>query len=186
MDYSASIGEIHLPRAPIQSLSSPDMNLNDRKGLTYTSPPLDEDVTVIGSPVVTFFVSSNSSDGNFYVYLEEIDNNGKSFLITNGCLRASHRKESEPSFDNMDLPYHRHFEKDIIPIPQGQSVELRFDLLPVSNIFNKGHRIRVSISCANDKWDEIIEEKPVPEVTIYRNSQLASKIALPVLGSGSL
>ncbi|NQT24978.1 CocE/NonD family hydrolase [candidate division KSB1 bacterium] len=183
VDYSTSIGKIHLPRAPIQNLNAPDMTPNDLKSLTYTTPLLDTDVTVIGSPVVTLFVSSSFGDGNFYVYLEEIDNDGKSYLITDGCLRASHRKEAKPPFDNMDLPYHRHFEEDIMPIPEDQPVELKFDLMPLSNIFNKGHRIRVSISCANEKWDEILEEKPVPEITIYRNSQLASKITLPVISN---
>jgi putative CocE/NonD family hydrolase len=180
IDYSTCIGKIHLPRAPIQTLSAPDMTPNDEKSLTYTTPSLDNDMIVIGSPVVSLTISSTSDDVNIYAYLEEIDKNGKSFLITDGCLKASHRKESEPPFDNMDLPYHRHFKEDILPMPKGKPVEIRFDLMPIANLFNKGHRIRISISCANDNWDEISEEKPVPEISMYRNKQFHSGLSLPV------
>jgi putative CocE/NonD family hydrolase len=180
IDFTTSIGEIHLPRAPIQSLSAQDMTPNDDKSLTYTTSPLDDNVIVIGSTVVTLFVSTTSDDVNIYAYLEEIDKNGKSFLITDGCLKASHRKESEPSFDNMDLPYHCHFKEDILPMPKGIPVKLRFDLMPIANLFNKGHRIRISISCANNNWDEISEEKPVPKISMYRNQQFPSELLLPV------
>lgn len=68
-----------------------------------------------------------------------------------------------------------------MPILKDQPVKLTFDLMPISNVFNKGHRIRVSISGANSGWDELPAEKPGSEITIYRNSQMASKITLPLM-----
>jgi len=180
-NYSSSHAEDHFPSGSKRLLSCPNMTPNDRKGLTYTSPPLDEDMTVIGSPVVTLYLSSTSGDGNFYVYLEEIDQEGKSNLITDGCLRASHRKVSKPPFDNMSLPFHSHFKEDAAPIPKGEHVNLVFALMPASNVFNKGHRIRVTITCANAGWDELLEETPAPIITIYRDQQEPSGISLPII-----
>ena len=43
----------------------PDMAENDAKSLTYTTPPLEEDVAVVGHPVVTLHVTSDTGDADF-------------------------------------------------------------------------------------------------------------------------
>lgn len=181
VDYTTTVGKFTGPRGPNRGREDPDMTSNDAKGLTYTTPLFEEDITVLGHPVVTLYVKSTGQEGNFYVYLEEVDKQGKSHYITDGVLKASHRLESEPPFDNLGLPFHRHFKKDITPIPQGEIMTLRFDLMPTANIFNKGHRIRVTITCANADWDELPEETPAPTITLFRNRQYASNITLPVV-----
>ena len=50
----------------------------DKCLLTYTSEPLTTDVEVTGHPLVTLHITSTATDGAFYVYLEEIDETGKS------------------------------------------------------------------------------------------------------------
>jgi hypothetical protein len=147
--------------------------------LTYTTQPLDEDVTVIGHPVVTLFIKSTAKDGNFYAYLEEVDPDGHSHYITDGLLRASHRAEAAPPFDNMELPFHTHFEEDVQPIPDDKIVKVSFDMMPTANVFNIGHRIRVTITCANAGWDELPSEEPAT-ITLIRNARFPSRIALPI------
>jgi putative CocE/NonD family hydrolase len=182
VDYTATVGEIKGPRTPNRGLEDPDMTLNDVKGLTYTTPPLEEDVTVIGHPVITLYVKSTARDGNFYAYLEEVDIDGKSHYITDGLLKASHRAEATPLFDNLGLPWHRHHKEDVVPITAGEVVQLRFDMMPTANVFNKGNRIRVTITCANAGLDEIPDEKP-PTITLMRNAQYPSQITLPTKNS---
>ena len=165
----------------LAEMSYPDMTDNDAKGLTYTSNTLDKDITVTGHPVVTLHVSSTASDGDFYVYLEEVDESGRSLYVSEGVLRASHRAQSEPPFDNVGLPYHRSYEKDVVPLEAGEVVALDFDLLPTSNLFNVGHRIRVAITCADAENTETRALTPPPEVTLYRNREYASSITLPIV-----
>ncbi|MBD3415278.1 MAG: CocE/NonD family hydrolase [Candidatus Aminicenantes bacterium] len=164
-----------------------DMSSNDEKALTYTTDPLEQDVEVTGHPVVSIWAASPVEDGDFFVYLEEVDSDGYSHYITEGVLRASHRKISEPSFDYIGVPYHRSYEQDMQPLPRNRPVELVFDLLPASNVFDKGHRIRVAITCADQKNFRTPEIDPAPQVTVYRNNDFPSSISLPVIDeSGSL
>jgi putative CocE/NonD family hydrolase len=180
IDYTTTVGEFKGPRCPNRGLEDPDMYSNDVKGLTYTTPPLEDNVTVVGHPVVTLYVKSTTRDGNFYAYLEEIDPDGYSHYITDGLLRASNRAESAPSFDNIGLPFHTHFEENVQPIPEDEVIRLSFDMMPTANLFNKGHRIRVTITCANAGWDELPIEEPAT-ITMMRNARFPSHIALPVV-----
>jgi len=158
-----------------------DMAPNDTKGLTYTTPPLKTAIEVTGHPVVHLCVSSTADDGDFFAYLEEVDETGCSRYLTEGVLRASHRKLDPPPFSYMNLPYHRSFAEDVAPLPAGQPVELVFDLHPTSNIFDAGHRIRLTITCADQTSFDTPVLSPASKVTVHRNSRFASYVQLPVI-----
>ena len=66
----------------------------DKKLLTYTSDPLEADIEITGHPIVSLFVTSTHTDGAFFVYLEDVDENGKVTYLTEGELRALHRRVS--------------------------------------------------------------------------------------------
>ena len=70
----------------------PDMRENDRRGLTYTTAALDTALEVTGHPVVHLWVTSTAEDGDFFVYLEDIEPDGRSAYVSEGQLRASHRQ----------------------------------------------------------------------------------------------
>jgi hypothetical protein len=78
------------------------------------------------------------------------------------------------------LPFHRSYAEDIAPLPK-EPVELVFDLLPTSNIFDQGHRIRVTITCADKDTALTPELSPPSTVSIYRNENFASYISLPII-----
>jgi putative CocE/NonD family hydrolase len=160
-----------------------DMSGNDAKGLTYTSAPLEEDVEVTGHPVVHLWVSSTAEDGDFFAYLEEVDETGYSHYITEGVLRASLRKLAPAPYNYMGLPYHRSFEEDMEPLEPGLPEELVFDLLPTSNIFDAGHRLRLTVTCADQLNFQTPELSPVPRVSVYRNKNSSSYIKLPVISN---
>lgn len=180
-DYSTTSGVRSRWNSVIQDCDYPNMVLNDKKALTYTSLPLEEDLEVTGHPVVYLFISAQAADIDFFVYLEEVDNKGKSTYITEGCLRASHRTVGEAPFNNLGLPFHRSFKEDLKPLPSGEPVEIIFDLLPTSKLFRKGSRIRVSITCADSDNFKSPVLDPAPEVHILRNSIYASFIDIPII-----
>jgi putative CocE/NonD family hydrolase len=186
VDYSTTTGRTNRwTNAYGAAFDYPDMTTNDQKGLTYTTPPLEKDIELTGHPVVHLWISSTAADGDFFVYLEEIEDLGSrppdfhSHYITEGTLRASHRTVSTPPFDYLNLPYHRSFAEDIADLPIGEPLELVFDLHPTSNIFDKGHRIRVTITFSDRDNTQTPELSPAPTVSVYRNSDYASYIVLP-------
>jgi len=159
----------------------PDMTTNDKKGLTYTSPVLSEDVELTGHPVVHLWVSSTVPDGDFFAYLEEVDADGFSHYLTEGILKASYRKLREPPYDNLGLPYQGASKKDIEKLEVGMPTELVFDMHPTSNVFDAGNRIRITITCADKDNAETVEIYPPPAITLYRNAEHASYIILPII-----
>jgi putative CocE/NonD family hydrolase len=159
----------------------PDMAANDAKGLTYTTPPLEQAVEVTGHPVVHLWVTSSADDGNFFAYLEEVDQNGVSTYITEGVLKASHRALSAPPWNIMGLPFHAGHEQGLAPLPPGEPIEQVFDLQPTSNVFDAGHRIRVTITGADADNFNVPALDPAPTVSLYRSADHASYIVLPVI-----
>lgn len=159
----------------------PDREVQAEKLLVYDSAPLEDNLEVTGHPSITLYINSTATDGNFHVYLEDIDSEGNIYLITEGLLRGIHRKVStkRPPY-KIVTPYHSYLSKDAFPLVPGTVSELIFDLLPTSYQFKKGHKIRVSLSGADkDHFANVLDEEPVWEV--YRNAIYPSKIELPVV-----
>jgi hypothetical protein len=158
-----------------------DMTPNDRKALTYTTPPLTDSIEVVGHPVVHVWLQSVADDVDLFAYLEDVDAQGHSTYITEGCLRASHRALSNPPHDRFGLPYHRGFEKDVTPLPD-EPVELVFDMLPTAQRFPVGHRIRIAVTGADKGNHRLLDRHPAPTVALLRDAQHASYVILPVVG----
>ncbi|HEV2837009.1 MAG TPA: CocE/NonD family hydrolase [Pyrinomonadaceae bacterium] len=160
----------------------PDRAEEDKKLLSYTTPPLDADVEITGHPVVSLFVTSTHTDGAFFVYLEEIDENGKITYLTEGELRAIHRRISkEQSPTKLPVPYHSFMKKDVMPLKPGETAELRFALQPISVLVKKGHRLRVAIA-GHDKDTFIrVPAEGTPTISVQRNTRGLSRIELPII-----
>jgi uncharacterized protein len=175
----------------------------DQKCLTYTSHPLNQDIEVTGHPIVHFWVSSTANDGDFFVYLEDVDENGEAYYVTDGLLRANFAK-LVPNEDILpqgseievlpDLPWHGFLQSDYVDgiFTHSKKLELVIDLLPTSWVFKKGHRIRVSIAGAD--WptfqlhpDLSPTNNPtdpnniVPTITVYHDAKHPSRIKLPII-----
>jgi len=181
VDYSTTTGTAtRWDNAVGGEFDYPDMTPNDEKGLTYTTLPLTEDITLIGHPVVYLWLSSSYEDGNIFVCLEEVDESGFSHYLSEGVLKLSHRALNEPPYDNLGLPYHRSFKEDAEPVTPGKVVELVFDMQPISNVFNAGHRIRVTLTGADkdNAATQILDL--LPTYIVYRNTDYPSHIKLPL------
>ena len=80
----------------------------------------------------------------------------------------------------MGLPFHSGLSSDVQPLAD-EPVELVFDLHPTSKIFRTGHRIRLTIVCADSDNDRALIYEPPPVVTIYRDEERPSRVVLPVI-----
>jgi putative CocE/NonD family hydrolase len=159
----------------------PDMVSNDEKALTYTTPPLDADTEITGDPIAHLWMSTTASDADFIVYLEEIDPSGHSTYITEGVLKSSYRATADAPWNMFGLPFHRGLASDVASLAPGGVVELVFDLIPTSNIFDAGHRIRFTITGADADTYLTQPVDPPPTMSIYRDAAHASYILLPII-----
>jgi uncharacterized protein len=148
VDVTASTGAanrwlaLDLGRAP----AYPDRRHADDTLLTFTSGPLASDVYVLGFPVVTLRLATSGTDGAAYVYLEDVDPDGRVAYLTEGCLRFLHRRTAGPA-EPVRLGVPRTFARsDALPVVPGRPMGLTVPLLPVSAVVPAGHRIRVAIA----------------------------------------
>ena len=152
----------------------------DEKCLTCTTAPLDGDLEVTGHPLLHLYVSSTAADGYFFVYLEDVDENGNVQYKSEGQLRASLRKQS-PRPWLPELPYHPCYQADAQPLVPGEMVELVIDPFPISHVFMQGHSIRVSLAGADVDNFRTPELSPPPTWTVYVGGENASYIDLPII-----
>lgn len=157
----------------------PERSAQDGRMLTYTSPPLERDMEVTGQAVVTLTVTSTATDGHFFVYLEDVSPEGTSTYVTEGMLRALHRKLSTgtPAYRTL-YPYRSYERKDGQPLVPGQPATLTFQLIPTSVLFKAGHRIRVAVAGADKDTFQRLPSAGDATITVERGS---SFIDLPVV-----
>jgi len=159
----------------------PDRRDADLKLLTYTSPPLAEDMEITGSPVISLQLSTSHPDGAVIVYLEDVAPDGHVRMLTEGQLRLIHRAISdEPEFATFG-PYHTFASKDGVPMVPGEVSPVSFALLPVSALIRQGHSIRIAIAGHDQDTFIRVPESGEPVLRIYRQKDLVSSIELPVI-----
>jgi uncharacterized protein len=184
VDYSAGTGTLSRWDSLIGGLRKPsvyrDRAEQDRKLLVYTSEPIPQAMEVTGHPVVTLYLASTARDGNFFAYIEDVDEQGGVTYVTEGMLRGMHRKLSKRTPAYRDLvPYRTFTRADAVLLEVGEVAELTFDLLPTSYLFRMGHRVRLAIAGA-DKDHFFIPPGEPPLLHFYRDRERASRLDLPV------
>ena len=146
--------------------------------LVYSTPPLPEDVEVTGPVTVTLYAASSARDTDFTAKLVDVEENGAARNLTDGIIRARYRTPRSPA----QL------------IEPGQVYEYTIDLWATSNVFKKGHRIRVEVSSSNfPRFDRNTNTgNPIGEdagflpalQTVYHEGKHASHVTLPVVPTG--
>ncbi len=149
--------------------------------LVFQTEPLSEDVEVTGPIEVELWASSDCLDTDFTaklidVYPPSADFPGGFDLnITDGIRRARFRESLEQ-------------EKLLTP---GEVVRIPIKLYPTSNVFKKGHRIRVDISSSNFPRFDVNPNTGEPlnrhrlmrtaVNTVWHNAEFPSRIVLPLV-----
>jgi putative CocE/NonD family hydrolase len=156
----------------------PDMQANDAKGWTYTTEPLERRLEVTGHPVVRFWVTADTTDVDFFVYLEEVAPNGESRFVTDGILRASHSRLGPPPHRYLGLPYRPSAQAGAVAL-SNRPQPMVLDLMPTSYLFRAGYRVRVTITGADR--DGFMPATRPARVTLHRSARYPSSIELPVI-----
>ena len=101
--------------------------------LVYTSEPLTEELEVTGPVIVKLFASTDGRDTDFTAKLVDVHPDGYARNLCDGIIRGRYRESTST-------------QRLLEP---GTVYEFTIDLWPTSNVFLKGHRIRVDISSSN-------------------------------------
>ena len=169
---------------PAGSTFFDERSSEDARALTYTSDPLKAALTVVGYPTVHLEVVSSHADGDFFVYLEEVDAEGRSHYVSEGSIRASHRKTSPAPFDNFGLPFHRSHADDLAEMVPGEPTALELDLMGTAIVLDAGHRIRITVAGADARnfalYPDPDDTEP-PRFDLLRGGELGSYVELPVV-----
>lgn len=122
----------------------------DRQLLCYTSAPLDHDLEVTGTPLLTLSASFSTSDATLIAYLEDVAPDGRVTYLTEGGLRLMHRSLSTaPARYVRPGPNRSFLRSDCDTYTPGVMEALSLPLLPISIVFRAGHRIRLALGCAD-------------------------------------
>ena len=202
--YTESQGNRYLAIGMNAPSAPPIRTEKDKQCLSYTSEPFPADTEVTGHPLARLWVSSTANDGDFFVYLEDVDENGEALLVSEGQLRAGfaglrdNNKMVREGRTNVEvlpkLPWHgfHRSQYNAKVFAGGAIVELVIDYQPTAWVFKHGHRVRVSIGCADYPTFRLhpllsprnspdAPDNVLPTVSVHHDASHPSCIELPVI-----
>ena len=149
--------------------------------LVFQSPPLADDVEVTGAIEAQLWISSDAPDTDFTIKLLDVYPpsedypQGFALNLTDGILRCRYR-------DSWEHPQ---------PLAAGQVYLIKVDAFPTSNLFKRGHRIRLDISSSNFPHFDVNPNTGAPEGTgltrriatntVYVDADRCSRVVLPII-----
>lgn len=152
-----------------------------RDVLVFQTEPLEKDTEVTGEIEVKLWISSSAKDTDFTAKLVDVYPasaewpDGFDLNVTDGIVRARFRESLK-------------VEKLMVP---GEVYPVTIKLYPTSNVFKKGHRIRVDISSSNYPRFDVNPNTGEPlnghrrmviaTNTIYHHAGRPSQIVLPMV-----
>jgi putative CocE/NonD family hydrolase len=142
--------------------------------LCYTTAELGADLEIAGPVTLHLFASTAVKDTDFTGKLVDVYPDGRAYTVADGIMRARYRRSI--------------FESQFV-VP-GEINEYAVSLGQTSQLFKKGHRIRLEVSSSNfpqfdrnmNTGNELGEDTtgmPATQ-TIYHRAEYASYLELPV------
>jgi putative CocE/NonD family hydrolase len=142
--------------------------------LCYSTPPLEEDVEIIGQVKLELFVRSSLAYADFFGRLCDVAPDGRSTNLCDGLLRV------EPGTGEAQ--------------PDG-SLRIEIALWATAHRFREGHRLRLQVSSgAHPRWARNLGRgeplasgvgMTIAEQAIYRDTDHPSVLVLPVMSAES-
>jgi putative CocE/NonD family hydrolase len=143
--------------------------------LVYTSAPLDHDLEVTGPVKLILYAKSSAVDTDFTGKLVDVGPDGFAQNLTEGIVRARYRESTS----------------EAKPIKPGEIYRYEIDLWSTSDVFLKGHSIRLEVSSSNfPRFDRNLntgksaaQSAAMLKATnsVYHDSEHASELLLPVV-----
>ncbi|MBZ5649152.1 MAG: CocE/NonD family hydrolase [Acidobacteriia bacterium] len=143
--------------------------------LIYSTPAFTQDTEVTGPVSFELFAQSSAVDTDFTAKLVDVGPDGFAQNLTEGIVRARYRDSREKA----EL------------LNPGQVYKFTMDLWSTSNVFRKGHALRLEISSSNfPRFDRNLNTGEDPAFaknyvsatnTVYHDAEHPSALILPVV-----
>jgi uncharacterized protein len=143
--------------------------------LIYSTPAFTQDTEVTGPVSLELFAKSSAVDTDFTAKLVDVGPDGFAQNLTEGIVRARYRDSQEKA--NLMNP--------------GQIYKFTIDLWSTSNVFLKGHTLRLEISSSNfPRFDRNLNTGEDPAFaknyvsatnTVYHDAEHPSALILPIV-----
>ena len=143
--------------------------------LVYTTGVLERDVEVTGPLEVVLYAASSALDTDFTARLVDVYPSSRALVLAEGIIRARYRN----GFEKTEL------------LKPGEVNRYSIQLYPTSNVFLKGHRIRVDISSSNfprfsrnlNTGEDVATgtRMQLAHQTVLHSSAYPSHIVLPII-----
>lgn len=183
VDHDVSLGEMTRHSYYLDDLyiNTTDLNARAERCLTFTSPPLSENVEITGWPALELELATTSDRGAIEVTLEQIATDGGAAYLSEGFLNFEHRRVGDDPGGHEGPFWHSWSKGDLAPVRPGESLDLRLELYPVSSIVRAGERLRLTISGADA--DNLVVPTQGDEATlsISVGGDRAARLMLPTV-----
>ncbi len=147
----------------------------------YRTEPLDQPTEVTGPIQLTLVMASTAEDTDWIVTLQDEAPDGAIKELTRGWLRSSHRAV-DAARSRINQPWHPHIRIDLLA--PGTAEELHIEVIPTSNLFRKGHRIRLELANCDSLVRNFFWYKgtlPIPARNTVIQGHQKSRLILPVI-----
>jgi len=177
------------PKNPVPTVGGANLNLpigpldqrevaERQDYLRFSSPVLEQDVTIAGPVYVDLHAATDGPDTDFMVKLIDVYPDGYEALILDQPLRTRYRDGHRVAQVKLMTP--------------GEPTRMRVNLGSTANTFEKGHRIAVHVTSSNHPRFEVNpntgeapgknEREPrVAKNTIYHDAAHPTALVLPVI-----
>lgn len=139
--------------------------------LVYTTPVLTEDVEVTGPVSAIVYVTTSAPSADFTAKLVDVHADGIAYNVSDGIIRQAYRPSVHPA--------------------AAEPTRIEITLWPTSNVFRRGHRIRLEISGSNfprfdrnPQTSDPIATAMAPAIAthaVHHGATTPSHIVLPVV-----
>jgi putative CocE/NonD family hydrolase len=126
--------------------------------LVYTTPPLEEDLEVVGTVELVLYAATDMADTDWTAKLCDVSESGHSINLCDGVVRARYR-------ESLEHP---------TPIEPERVYEYRIRVGSTANLFKRGHRIRLEVSSSNFPMFDV---NPNTGASTGEASGLAARVA---------
>ena len=135
----------------------------DAFSLVYDSPPLEEDVAIMGRPHALLKATADAPLANWFARLSDVAPDGQVTQITGAGLSGAQR-------DSMSDPK---------PLEPGKFHSLDLEMHLTTWVFPKGHRVRLSVS--NALWPMVLSTPYNMTTTLQLGKDGGSRLTLPTV-----
>ena len=145
--------------------------------LVYSTPVLDQDVEVTGTVELVLYAATDVVDTDWTAKLVDVDQGGHAINLCDGIVRARYR-------ESLEHP---------TPIERNRVHEYRIRVGSTSNLFRRGHRIRLEVSSSNFPMFDInpnngqrsgeatLLQAKVATQAVFHDAGRPSRLLLPIV-----